>query len=254
MALEAAADTITIPEGGTLRLPCILPPTADENITVRWLYNSLVVSEDDNVTMEMVDADRARFTIQRPYASDWFLVIKPAQRKDAGSYACVANASTVISARVVIEYAPKIVGYPSRDIHMQVCERTPCVVMWCNVTGQPSPAVKWFYRKYENSPLTYIGLYNHMIFIPDVDHSNQGQYRCEVCNAHGNDVIVFHVHVIDRILTLDLKNPSRPGIMIHTGNAAEASSNGGHYNINDNNNNNALTLMLAGLVLLNVLE
>ncbi|KAH3751242.1 hypothetical protein DPMN_185795, partial [Dreissena polymorpha] len=32
-SLEAVADTITIPEGGTLRLPCILPPKADENIT-----------------------------------------------------------------------------------------------------------------------------------------------------------------------------------------------------------------------------
>ncbi|KAH3823893.1 hypothetical protein DPMN_125718 [Dreissena polymorpha] len=108
-------------------------------IQVRWLYNSLMVSADDNVTMEMADTDRARFTIQRPYASDWFLVMKPAHRKDAGSYAYGANASIVISARVVIEYAPKIVGYLSRDIHMQVCERTPRVVMWCNVSGQPSP-------------------------------------------------------------------------------------------------------------------
>ncbi|KAH3792418.1 hypothetical protein DPMN_145914, partial [Dreissena polymorpha] len=159
--LEAVADTITIPEGGTKA------PAA-----VRWLYNSLVVSEDDNVTKEMADTDRARFTIQRPYASDWFLVIQPAQRKTAGSYACVVNASTVISARVVIK-SPKIVGYHSRDIHMQMCERTPRVVLWCNVTGQPSPSVKWFHRKDENSQQIYIGLYNHMIFIPDVDHSNQ---------------------------------------------------------------------------------
>ncbi|KAH3796371.1 hypothetical protein DPMN_149939 [Dreissena polymorpha] len=36
-------------------------------IQVRWLYNSLVVSEDDNVTMDMTDADSAHFTIQHPY-------------------------------------------------------------------------------------------------------------------------------------------------------------------------------------------
>ncbi|KAH3792510.1 hypothetical protein DPMN_146007 [Dreissena polymorpha] len=62
--------------------------------------------------------------------------------------------------------APKIVGYHSRDIHMQVCERTPRVVMWCNVTGQPSPSVKWFYRKDENSPQTCKKI--HQLFVCDI--------------------------------------------------------------------------------------
>ncbi|KAH3796543.1 hypothetical protein DPMN_150112 [Dreissena polymorpha] len=62
-------------------------------------------------------------------------------------------------------------------------------------------------------------IYNHMIFIPDVDHYKRDQYRCEVSNAHRNDVIVFHVHGI--VLENIKLNDSSRGVILCFGGKPE---------------------------------
>ncbi|XP_052788209.1 contactin-5-like isoform X2 [Mya arenaria] len=199
--VERVNFTMSVKEGKTLTLPCILPSEGFQNSTVSWYFNGEQISESENITDRGNDSDR--YSIYRPHDSDWFLKVSPTRTSDAGIYVCTADNSTIVTGKLVIEYAASITGYQSRDVYLRVCEGTTRVKMWCNVTGVPKPTIRWYFLKEPNAERANIGLSNEMVFIPKVERTSQGMYRCEVSNMHGNDVLTYHIAVIEQITRFD---------------------------------------------------
>ncbi|XP_052788593.1 contactin-5-like [Mya arenaria] len=199
-AAGVSGFTISIREGQEVTLPCMLPPGGMSGYTVAWMFGHKQISENEKITAK---SEAHRMVIDRPHKSDWFLRIGDTKKSDAGVYVCLMDRTVVVNAKLVIEYPPSITGYKSFDVHYRVCEGTPRVTLWCNVTGVPRPTIRWFYLKTQTSERKYIGLLNEMVVLPEVGPSTQGLYRCEVSNLHGKDALTYHIDVIERSTRVD---------------------------------------------------
>ena len=63
------------------------------------------------------------------------------------------------------------------------------VILFCVVSGVPSPVVSWFHDKNET-------VYNGSLWkLPSVNRSYSGKYKCEASNGCGKDSKAFDVIV-----------------------------------------------------------
>ncbi|XP_053388372.1 cell adhesion molecule-related/down-regulated by oncogenes-like [Mercenaria mercenaria] len=191
-------------------LPCILPPQLSENNTVYWNFGKKTLSEGDNITIR---SNEDRFSLYRPYNSDWYLRISPAEMGDEGIYQCHVEDAFTSTVKLLVESPPVVTGYLANKIYLQVCN-TARVTLYCNVTGRPPPTIKW-YKRISKEKLKYLDLNTESIFIPDVGHSNAGIYLCQVSNKHGQTGMEFHITVVD--LVEELNTASGPQVPYQSG-------------------------------------
>ena len=64
---------------------------------------------------------------------------------------------------------------------MIVVEEGTNVMLFCNLSGFPSPSVSWVYNKSELMKADYIWR------IPNIRRNYTGEYSCSASNACGND-------------------------------------------------------------------
>ncbi|KAK3096999.1 hypothetical protein FSP39_005499 [Pinctada imbricata] len=135
---------ITVVAGKTAVLPCSIDFLGDYKVVWTDRWSTLLTLE----TKRIIDDER--MGVDRPYTSDWNLIIHDVKYEDRGRYTCQINTQPVKTKEVelVVLVPPKILDSSSSDVRSREGET---VTLTCNVTGVPPPTVQWFRRRFQDA-------------------------------------------------------------------------------------------------------
>ncbi|XP_066979346.1 cell adhesion molecule Dscam2-like isoform X3 [Macrobrachium rosenbergii] len=168
--IQGKIRTVTVPEGGTLVLPCVASATPIP--TVRW---SSYTGGGLGSRISGMDGLRGR----HPYVDSpgsAVLVIEAAQPTDAHAYTCIANNSLGIdqmNVEVVVESPLTVRVVPP----LLTADLGGTATFTCRVSD-PGAAITWYYN---GSPVAGSGRLiaaGNQLIVSGVSHDDSGMYQC----------------------------------------------------------------------------
>lgn len=186
-SLEPSFDdpvtNVTAIAGDTVTLPCSVKNLKDYK--VMWLDH-----RTKTLTLEArrIIADE-RITIERPDIGDWNLYIHGVELSDAGKYMCQVNTVPVKIKYVIltVHEPPEIIPELSSKEEVFVRE-SDTVQLVCNVTGVPTPTVRWYKkspnrRHYSYNDKEMIGHDGMVLRIRNISRYCDDVYQCVADNG-----------------------------------------------------------------------
>ncbi|XP_045216163.2 lachesin-like [Mercenaria mercenaria] len=167
---------ISLIQGKTAILPCMISfRDVDDDDKRKY---SVIWTDRRGRTIsinERVMTNHRKFEISHPYPNEWNLKVIRVRNTDSGEYKCQVNTDPVQTKVVVliVQVPPRI--YSSESVEVKETER---LVIYCNVTGDPPPTVRW-YKENENLP-QYSG---EVLVIEKALRNDSGIYKCEAENG-----------------------------------------------------------------------
>ncbi|GAA55160.1 hemicentin-1 [Clonorchis sinensis] len=197
---SSSAQFVNVNEGTELRLQCLA--TANPEPVYQWL------KDDTPLTMhvlalgnEIVDSSTIRTNtsgISSRYSihdNGRLLMIRDIQTHEAGRYTCVASnivGEDRLEITVSVSAAPSITD--GKDHETPIFERGKPSHLWCNVSGNPEPTVRWEYDLPTSGPgdrnlqERYDG---RQLYLPNVDYGLITRYACVAKNKAGEVRKIF---------------------------------------------------------------
>lgn len=173
-ALETSELHLSTIQGKDAILPCMtfITDTSELNgYKVTWTNPMKAII---TYNQEVITYDK-RFSVLKPYATDWNLRISRVQKSDSGKYTCSINTTPVEMKAVFlhVQVSPRI----SSEAQVEVKEGDTLKV-YCNVTGDPFPTVSW-YKNNEVLP-KFTG---DVLQINVTARTDDGIYKCVAING-----------------------------------------------------------------------
>lgn len=167
---------ITAVAGTTAVLPCTITGIGDHQVAWVDHRKKLLTVSDKRIIQD------PRISIERPYTKDWNLHIRNVRVNDSGEYLCQINTKPVKSMKLLLTIQePPIILEHAGD---QIVKEGATVALWCKVTGEPYPAVKW-YRLYtydQSSSKAVIGDDGEALKIHNISRYCEDVYECVADN------------------------------------------------------------------------
>lgn len=186
-SLEPSFDdpitNVTAIAGETVTLPCSVKDLKDYK--VMWLDH-----RTKTLTLEArrIIADE-RITIERPDIGDWNLYIHGVELSDAGKYMCQVNTVPVKIKYVILTVHEPPAIIPKLSSPQKVIVREgDTVQLVCNVTGVPTPTVRWYKKLSNRGQNTYnnkemIGHDGMVLRIRNISRYCDDVYQCVADNG-----------------------------------------------------------------------
>ncbi|XP_013408239.1 cell adhesion molecule 2 [Lingula anatina] len=174
---------VTVIENKDAMLPCSVD--LDRGLNVLWQDpEGFILTYNER---RVIDSNR--FSIPRLTYTDWSLYIDEVKLSDQGSYKCSIGPNPVLMKVVSlhIKVPAKIVSNRSSPI-LQKVKEGDTVILTCNVTGQPTPKVKWYRREVTESAdakKKAIEIDSEVMIIHNISRHSDGIYECQAHNGVG---------------------------------------------------------------------
>ncbi|KAL3867090.1 hypothetical protein ACJMK2_044321 [Sinanodonta woodiana] len=135
---------------------------------------------------------RKRMSISQPYRGEWNLHIHNVQLGDTGDYSCRFGNDVIEQIDLMVEIAPTI-----QETHEMTFNEGDTCSLWCNVTGSPTPTVRWFWKSPHQSDgigqdSTAEG--NRLVF-HNITRYYDNIYACLATNTAGEERREIRTHV-----------------------------------------------------------
>ncbi|KAF8561358.1 hypothetical protein P879_00953, partial [Paragonimus westermani] len=215
---SSTGSRVDVNEGSELRLQCLA--VANPEPVYQWLKDDtpltirvLNLGEEPTETSNLrsnTTAVSGRFSI---HDNGRLLIIRNIQANEFGQYTCIASnpvGEDRLDIMVTVLSAPSFGD--GKDHESPVFERGKPHSLWCNVTGNPEPVIRWEY----DLPVTGPGdrniqdrLNGRQLYLPSVDHGVITRYACVAKNRAGEVRKVFDPTLVypPVITALEGKNP-----------------------------------------------
>ncbi|XP_060563460.1 opioid-binding protein/cell adhesion molecule-like isoform X2 [Ruditapes philippinarum] len=168
-------------------LQCMLPMEESKGVNVYWYNKKDGWLSSGNAVRKH---DRV-LKINKPAPNEWNLVIKRAHLSFQDIYTCKTNTNTfIISFNLTILTPPRINESASSLKDISVLEGGS-VVLTCAVSGNPIPVIDW----YKGVSETPIGIFGHVLRIPDVTRYAADEYMCRAKSHGPNAERIFRLTV-----------------------------------------------------------
>lgn len=183
------SKTVTINEGQTIKLPCVVDKL--DNFVMIWKHKQKVGEPNIlAVSGNLMDKKDTRFVLETPPNGN-NLVISLAEVKDEGEYICQVSAYNPVEIKhtVKIRVAPEVQasGYPAPEgeENMITVEAGQPVELDCKVLkGSPRPDIIWS-RKERSLPSGEMSIKADSISFPKTNRRHSGIYICSADNGWG---------------------------------------------------------------------
>ncbi|CAL1534820.1 unnamed protein product [Lymnaea stagnalis] len=205
--MDNTITNMTVIEGRTAILPCIVSNLGRHQVKVVWLdkWKTVLTLNEGRII------DDARYSVSHQSDEEWNLHLDKVKYGDQGLFTCQINTeppmSQAISLSVVVP--PRILteNEPS-TITVREGEKA---TLTCNATGIPRPTVTWYRQpSAKGDSRERIGYTGEILVIHNVTRFCGGVYECEAENGYPPSVkratmvrVKFHpeVHVENKRLT-----------------------------------------------------
>ncbi|KAF6771871.1 hypothetical protein AHF37_09234 [Paragonimus kellicotti] len=201
---SSTGSRVDVNEGSELRLQCLA--VANPEPVYQWLKDDtpltirvLNLGEEPTETSNLrsnTTAVSGRFSI---HDNGRLLIIRNIQANEFGQYTDEAVPSTVIYSQGAPNFGD------GKDHESPVFERGKPHSLWCNVTGNPEPVIRWEY----DLPVTGPGdrniqdrLKGRQLYLPSVDHGVITRYACVAKNRAGEIRKVFDPTLVCKYLSV----------------------------------------------------
>ncbi|KAM9576400.1 matrix-remodeling-associated protein 5-like [Trichechus inunguis] len=195
----------TVLEGNSFQLSCNV--RASESPTIFW------VLPDGSILRAPMEDSESRFSI----LSGGQLRVKSAEYLDSGLYQCIAQVTDEMD-RMVYRVAVQAPVTQLPDGHTVTINKSPGepVVLPCSALAIPEAQLSWvlpskrIMNHLANTSHAYM-LSNGTLYIPKVQASDGGYYRCVAVNLQGTDHFMVGVTVNKKGPSRTSKRGRRPG-------------------------------------------
>uniref|UniRef100_A0A452TQK1 Neogenin 1 n=1 Tax=Ursus maritimus TaxID=29073 RepID=A0A452TQK1_URSMA len=177
--------------GQSVVLPCVasgLPTPA-----IRWMKNE-----------EALDTESSEKLVLLAGGS---LEISDVTEEDAGTYFCIAesgNETIEAQAELTVQAQPEFLKQPTNIYAHESMD----IVFECEVTGKPTPTVKWVKNGDMVIPSDYFKIVEHNLQVLGLVKSDEGFYQCIAENDVGNAQAGAQLIILEHATTGPL--PSAP--------------------------------------------
>ncbi|XP_041369787.1 lachesin-like [Gigantopelta aegis] len=195
---EVPVVNVTVVEGTTAILPCSVNNLGRHKVVWMDQWATLLAYKDNpNCIVVWTDQwattlaykdkriiDDERYSIQRPFESNWNLHIEGVKHDDQGQFICQVNTKPVQKQTVVLNVLvpPRILG--SNLASKYVVKEGMSVSLICNVTGIPAATVTWYKLPTDiGSKKERIGFSGEILKIHNVTRYCSGKYECVADNG-----------------------------------------------------------------------
>ncbi|KAJ0001845.1 hypothetical protein NQD34_001641 [Periophthalmus magnuspinnatus] len=182
-------SSVTKAVGSSVLLPCVVSGYPAPSL--RWTFGDKPVEESDGRVEVLAGG---------------VLQISNLTEEDAGVYTCTAesgNASIQAQAQLTVQVPPQFVKRPSNTYAHESMD----IVFECEVSGSPSPTVKWVKNGDAVIPSDYFKIVKeHNLQVLGLVKSDEGFYQCLAENDAGNIQSSAQLVILDH----DVALPSGP--------------------------------------------
>ncbi|XP_071069296.1 matrix-remodeling-associated protein 5-like [Dasypus novemcinctus] len=201
---EAVQKAQTVLEGGHCQLSCNVK--ASQSPAILWLL------PDGSVLKAPVDEKNSRFSI----LSGGQLRINPVEHGDSGLYQCVAQVKDEMD-RMVYRILVQTPVTQQPDRHVVVIDKNPgeTMLLPCTALAVPEAQLSWILpnkrliNDLTNASRAYM-FENGTLYIPKVQVSDSGYYRCVAVNQQGTDHFTVGVTVKKKTSSRSSKRGRHP--------------------------------------------
>uniref|UniRef100_A0A0N5A3V3 Neurotrimin-like n=1 Tax=Parastrongyloides trichosuri TaxID=131310 RepID=A0A0N5A3V3_PARTI len=187
-------ETFYVKPGDTVVLPCkikdVLKLTNDEGLSVAWsqgLHDGLISSDGDLQD----ESGRYEVVLEK---DEYKLIILSVTAIDAKQYVCTSSSEdnmTYLYHTVIIGEPPVVSIIGEKDKTIVEGEE---FVLECQVSGKPTPIVKW---SYQNGPLPGVTIIGNKLQFKKAKKEFSGNYICSAKNNIGSSNITSKIMVVD---------------------------------------------------------
>ncbi|KAK3593796.1 hypothetical protein CHS0354_014339 [Potamilus streckersoni] len=115
-------------------LPCKVSNEGVSN-TVQWYKTPDTILSIGKYSYNM------RLSINQQHEGEWNIDIKRVHVEDSGEYTCKVGKQVMAQVVLVVKGPPMI-----HETHDMTFEEGDTGILWCNVTGFPTPSVRWYWK------------------------------------------------------------------------------------------------------------
>ncbi|KAL3867091.1 hypothetical protein ACJMK2_044322 [Sinanodonta woodiana] len=133
-----------------------------------------------------------RMSISQPYIGEWNLHIKHVQLGDAGDYSCRVGNDVIEQINLIVETPPTI-----QETHEVTFNEGDTGILWCNVTGSPTPTVRWFWKSPHQSDGIGqdSGIEGNILVLHNITRYYDNIFVCLATNTIGEERREIRAHV-----------------------------------------------------------
>ncbi|VDP99201.1 unnamed protein product [Trichobilharzia regenti] len=198
---SSSPSKVNVNDDEELRLQCLA--TANPEPVYQWLKDDtplglhvLAVSPNEGVDYSTTRTNVANLSSRYElHDQGRLLLIRGVQTHDAGRFTCIASnpvGEDRLDIEVQVSSSPRFLD--GLDHESPILERGKPNYLWCNVTGQPEPEIRWEY----DLPTTGPGdrniqqrLNGRQLLLPNVDYGVITRYICIAKNKAGEIKRIF---------------------------------------------------------------
>ncbi|XP_078268694.1 vascular endothelial growth factor receptor kdr-like isoform X2 [Rhinoraja longicauda] len=189
--LEADATTSRT-QGEDLNLICRVGKFYGKEVA--WYYQSFENSIEGQLSL---------FTrrIEGTYSTALVLHLKNVTRNSSGIYKCKAMDMTCgkeCERHTIVYIQSKTIPVLQRNLTNMEVNSSRTVVLYCNVTGRPSPTISWYKNDKQVLPASGVSLESgsKTLIIERVEHDDEGLYKCKATNEKGTVETSAYISVV----------------------------------------------------------
>lgn len=189
--LEADATTSRT-QGEDLNLICWVRKYYGKEVT--WYYQSF-----ENSLQVQLDLFTQR--IEGIYSTKLVLHLRNVTKSNSGIYKCKAMDVTCgkeCERHTIVHIESKTVPVVQKNLTNMEVNSSSTVVLYCNVTGRPSPTISWYRNEKQVLPASGISLESgsKTLIIERVEHDDEGMYKCKATNEKGTVETSAYISVV----------------------------------------------------------
>ncbi|XP_032886648.1 vascular endothelial growth factor receptor kdr-like isoform X2 [Amblyraja radiata] len=189
--LEADATTSRT-QGEDLNLICWVRKYYGKEVT--WYYQSF-----ENSLQVQLDLFTQR--IEGIYSRKLVLHLRNVTKNHSGIYKCKAMDVTCgkeCERHTIVHIESKTVPVLQKNLTNMEVNSSSTVVLYCNVTGRPSPTISWYRNEKQVLPASGISLESgsKTLIIERVEHDDEGVYKCKATNEKGTVETSAYISVL----------------------------------------------------------
>ncbi|KAL3867086.1 hypothetical protein ACJMK2_044319 [Sinanodonta woodiana] len=133
-----------------------------------------------------------RMSFSQESKEEWDIHIRHVHVDDAGQYTCKVGEKVMAKVNLVVKGPPVI-----HETHNMTFEEGSTGILWCNVTGFPTPSVRWYWKSPHQSDLTETdsGAEGAKLVLHNITRYYDNIYICKASNSVAANRREIRVHV-----------------------------------------------------------